>query len=159
MADRQLHQLTGRVPALGDVIGTQDALGVAEQGKTSLQQLKDLLFAGMGISPAKRFVIRFSYTTVFSNQAIMESDYAGLLINTTTRPANDVIAINLNQNVFVDATKCNFQLNTNGTLFVRPIIVSSNQVNLSMSRHDGTPPPAALVETFNNYFITVLIYP
>jgi hypothetical protein len=163
MADRQLFQLTARTPALTDVIGTQDAAGVAEQGKSTLDAVKTLLFTGVGMSPAKRVVIRFTFiTSVFSNMAVMESEIPGLTISSMTRSATDRFSITMSANIFVDPSKINFQLNTMGTLFVRPEIIASNRFDLVMAEHDGTPPPALpnpFGYDFVNYFITMLFYP
>jgi len=162
MADRQLFQLTTNVPVLTDVVGIQDAAGVTEQGKSTLQALKDLMFTGVGLSPAKRVVVRFSFlANVFSNQTVMESDYPGLFIVSMSRSATDRLSMTMSANLFTDAAKTNFQLNTNGTLFVRPEIVASNRIDLVLAEHDGTPPPALPnpPPDFTNYFITMYFYP
>jgi len=81
MANRQIFELTGRSLALTDVTPTQDAAGVAEAGKSTIQEVKNLIMpykvytaklnqSGTGIPVATILENTLPGTPVFSRTGV-----------------------------------------------------------------------------------------
>jgi hypothetical protein len=160
MADRQLFQLTTRTLGLTDVFGSQDNVGASEQGKNTLQTLKDLILLGLPISTAKRLVIRVDNNLVTYSGTIMENDFPGLTIVSMLSSGVDTgLNIRVSTNIFV-AGKANFLsqsiISGVGSYYiVHTRITASDQINVLCVN----PNSNVFASLPNFYFLNILIYP
>lgn len=108
MANRQIHQLTGRTLALTDVIPTQDAAGAVEVGKNTIQNVIDLVpqtlfykeIAGVlsqtGTSIPTLLVINSTLSGPITFARTSAGIYTGTLTNEFT---NKTFIVSMNQQI------------------------------------------------------------
>lgn len=109
MANRQIFQLNSRTLALSDVIATQDATGVSEAGKNTLQDVKNLIG---GVTDPLVYAARITQSGTANPTAVEASNTTGATVS-YLRTAPGFFSATFNSAV-ITSNKNNLQLTGRG---------------------------------------------